>query len=1084
MMLNILKTRISLLFSLLLLVSVPALIPHVAAGKTSTSQESGNKKTDNKDKDKIRYLDKETDPFMLIDKGENIGDFKDAAVAKFKELSGAALREKKQRMARDINTWAKNRDALNQQREAAKERVAVFKERIKTLQEEHKYTCAADKKERLKLKARIEHAKYQGRQEKRRIREFDRRLEKENTKLNEKLAKKPSTFNDRARGYISNAGTCLSVLDAAKKSYYEEPVLDKDGKPTGRTVIKFSGTAYFYHSMMNLTGLAGITGSVSAAAKVRNDKMREIIEEYKRKNIKVTPEMYHNALLRASVNGLFYGAYSGAKCIRGVGDVIATGELIYSGGMAIKDTWESSLIQAENRKIQTGQNSSALATIETEFRKYKDYRQQFEDIQRDCQTLGKEVQKQRNLFLKAFSQTVELEKEMADTDQLARAAQAAAPFMDEKWFSALQSDIDSMAHSVNVTVKLADTTMESGSSEALEKTSSQLSAMITDLRSYRQQCRDALNVLKPLSEGGTTLLRSNELMAVAEENSGNAMDALVTATDLFRLYSENVKAARELRKKQDEVMDGVRRLISYYHRERGDVVRIQIDTLLGETLQYRIDDYALDKLSREYDSLSFLMRDFREDATRIPEGLPPELADSIALARELAPEIAAMQTAADNAIASAEKTIARMDSFKTQMAAASLPEMADSAATQKYSMDFNRTSLDEIRKYVKHEYKNSGILNKLGYINHAEPENPGAAAPDGKPHPDYSHSPTLKLIENGTTVFSGKRTPYWIWYEIGEVGCDTGKFYRFKSDMDKRIHVLSQRLENIEKFKTPNITEGIIGTTTRGSGDEVAINHVAIAATPPFITRVVVYVSFQIGKTRRTHCLEHYLKASLENPDAFSEKLQKWEAGAAAELKKISNVLMYIPHRYADFEHRYFYTDICSLAPLINMTGFQTRDRQMCNKRKSSITRYYDKTEPLPDAYNSYDKTEIHYGIEMKTLFPDTRESWKDFLDKSRKKMTDMFQRMHAKERVASSFPGADCARISRWMRKSFYNRKISGGGVKRETVYSLNEYFYLLKNNVMIEVSGSGGKILKPEIETDSLARAAISRLKKPPVQ
>ncbi len=1104
---NTLNKNMYILLTLILIISVTTLCQHAAAGNSSPAPKDKNTAP----KPKIKYLDEKTDPFMLIDKGENIGDFKDATIQKIKELSGVTLMEEQQLSDKTIKAWAQNTQTLKQEQAKARERVAAFKEQIRELHEKRQFTCESDKKERLRLKARMEHAKYQKSRDEKRIRELNSRLERENQKRSEKLAPKESTFEERANRYLSNTGQYLSLFDAAKKSYYEKEILDKNGKPTGRTEIDFSWTAYGYHSMMNLTGLCGITGTFSAASKAKKDKLDEIMEEYRRKGQKVTPKMFHDALLRASATGLLVGIYNGAKCVRTVGDIISTGELIYESGMLVHDTIVSNRIQAENKKIQKEQNTDARARLEAKFKEYKDYRKEFEDIQRDCEVLGKQIQLQRKQFIELFKHSAELQKEMAPADQLADADRTAAPFMQKGWVEKLQQDTNTLIHSVEATEKLADMTMDSGNSDALKKTAAELSAMVDTLESYRQECSDAQKALMPLAQGQATMLKSNELAGQAVQNTNGLMDAITTANDLFKIYGEKIKQARKLRRDQDQVMDKCRRLLSYFHRERGDSMRIQLDTMLQETLQYKIDDYALNKLDQQYGSIAFAMRDFRTDAVYIPEGLPPELAEGIVLAQKLTPELAKLQGLIDTAITSARMTMARLDAAAAkpdiQMADTRIRSSQDTAGATYGSRDFSNMSLKSVASEVSFTAKNKKPADgegKLGFVFHTRDNNQDHQRwddPDSKP---IYYDTFRKLLEKGSiTIWTDtnadnkkdageeKVVPYWIWYDIGNSGVEV----RGGHHLIGRIKHAEERcydipwLVNTARFQDTNVMFGITGYLKGGAtGPSHTID--ARAAFPPFESKVRIKVVIQVAGSiwDIDELQESRLWIMEKNKDEILQKAAFWETGMEKTARSLLDSSLELPRKYAEYLEKHLFLN-AYLTQDITLDGFETIRTSKKSGAYWKRSFYKDMKRNtvsfvhVSDRHQRRIKTREDFTIWIRIRFPDDNQTLKEFFKELQARQAKRFRKTFSRAKIEKiDIPNSNFSLM--WTKRK--NHPITNGyGVVLKNKFDLSERILMVRNNAVVEIAGSGSDMLgdAPHLRTMELARKIIAKFKKPRV-
>jgi hypothetical protein len=221
----------------------------------------------------------------------------------------------------------------------------------------------------------------------------------------------------------------------------------------------------------------------------------------------------------------------------------------------------------------------------------------------------------------------------------------------------------------------------------------------------------------------------------------------------------------------------------------------------------------------------------------------------------------------------------------------------------------------------------------------------------------------------------------------------------------------------------------------------------------------------------------NFPEIKLRNQTEFNHRLEKWRNGINSEIKRVMNALMALPKQYADFEKKHFYTDARPLLPALKLSGFKSDLKDSEKTRHRYLTLTYSASQPLLDSWNNESRN-ISYFIEITTIFPNSYKSWSEFLENERARIV--------KKRVDRSekripLNGADAALATHWERKDFYNRK---SVAKRVTIYSVNECFKFIKNNVRVYITGSGGGLSSPKLDTIAIAKAVLAQCDKKSVK
>jgi hypothetical protein len=952
-------------------VAVAAVSLFIVAAGNATSKTSGKGKNANPvaPKTKDRFIDQESksDPamrsFAIVKKNESFiqNPTNEKAVQLVKKLTGQALREKQALTASEIKRWEKNTATLKKNKMLARSRSKNYKKRAKRLSVEIKQASARGENT-TRLKAEKAHLEHKAAQEGRGTKKATKNLKTENARHDAAMNGKPSA-GQRALDHVGFAGIALSLVDAAKNAYYE--TTDEHGNK----VVKFSFQKYLVNAFQNVTGIAAakdlFTGTIDTGAK----EYDRLMAEYKKKGITPTNGEWAEILAKSFLRAAAFGAYNGAKCVPVLGDLLNGLELGAAAGEWYHDTKESERIQAENAVELERQRKMGMVKIKALMKDYKACGTRVENIQKRSEEILADFKTQHRQYIEVFTRMVKRGEAAEKGDALAEAAKKAKPFLVPKYLEKLASDVKVVGHAADVTVKLADTTIDNiqnhgGSPESAAGTAAELKKMVETLKSYDQECAAAVDALSPLMGGGGTIDKQAEAAEAAATDSMVASDIYATAADLVAEHKALLAEERRLRETQKKIMDTARKLTTYYYIGGDETTKTDIEIALRNAMQYKIDDYPAKKLAEHQNTLNFGFRDFRGDIP-VPEGLPPEVADAVALAADTLPGVAGIRGTLKAKIAAAEAALGRLAKIgKTSESASSKTSGTAKVKTTKYSdaqlaglslRDICGLGLAYLEKafgYTKQYYK--------------------------------SGNDKMKILETGTVrmknskgLYEKKR--YSIYFVKGWDSLEGHwPWYLQAKSLEKMVAgYVPPDAKRVRKVSIPNAQLGRLCYSNESLETLDICSGVG-----PFLARTNFRLGYEVGKSRDDAPyggMENVRNESYPwkymHPDdrrALMDRIERWRKKMPDEAKAYQNARLAIARQLPSYTDRHCYKKPYAFLDALNGSGFgKTKKEDHIN----SGQRNFDKCWNLPDGRSAHFTMSIRAG----TWFPGNNNSWRAY---------------------------------------------------------------------------------------------------------
>ena len=1053
-------------------VAVAAVSLFIVAAGNATPKTSGKGKNANPvaPKTKDRFIDQESksDPamrsFTIVKKNETFiqNPTNEKIVQSVKNLTGQALREKQALTASEIKRWEKNTAALKKNKMLARSKSKNYKKRAKKLSIEIKQASARGENT-TRLKAEQAHLEHKAAQEGRGTKKATKDLKTENARHDAAMNGKPSA-GQRALDHVGFAGIALSLVDAAKNAYYE--TTDEHGNK----VVKFSFQKYLVNAFQNVTGIAAakdlFTGTIDTGAK----EYDRLMAEYKKKGITPTNGEWAEILAKSFLRAAAFGAYNGAKCVPVLGDLLNGLELGAAAGEWYHDTKESERIQAENAVELERQRKMGMVKIKALMKDYKACGTRVENIQKRSEEILADFKTQHRQYIEVFARMVKRGETAEKGDALAEAAKKAKPFLLPKYLEKLASDVKVVGHATDVTVKLADTTIDNiqnhgGSPESAAGTAAELKKMVETLKSYDQECAAAVDALSPLMGGGGTIDKQAEAAEAAATDSMVASDIYATAADLVAEHKALLAEERRLRATQKKIMDTARKLTTYYYIGGDETTKTDIAIALRNAMQYKIDDYPAKKLAEHQNTLNFGFRDFRGDIP-VPEGLPPEVADAVALAADTLPGVAGIRGTLKAKIAAAEAALGRLGNIGKNVV--------------EQRGDFKEPSLEE-RKFLT--MSTGQIWDHLSLTRQGSASMglvPEHALRGYKVYKDGTeiHEKLVssdsdicaRVVETGTARVSLDDSlvddKYTIWYVLKVSGFGELDEYS-SSDWEKDKKECEHEMQTVTEVHLKNADRAVIGRPTSYPTCYAVMGGKAWKGGFRAEVRVLTVCTFEKHWLRlysdktQTGSSDDFWK-QVRDGGELDAKMKRWESLMGGEVESYMNDLLAIPSKFMAFSEREFYLDARKL-PLPNLQGLLRQKKKDAKYYKSGAvyTRTFQVTENK--------KGKLTISLDYRVYYPRRSVSWNEFIEK---KMPEYLNYIGKKGRKSITVAGADKA-VARIERRSHSKWD--------PPVHSINAVIVFVTRNLRVSVRVQGYNMPMGEnVDPIEIANQAMSIIGK----
>lgn len=847
----------------------------------------------------------------------------------------------------------------------------------------------------------------------------------------------------KASKIVGGVGKALSIYDAYQNSF----VKGKDGKK------EFSKTAFVKNAAMNLSGIAGLSSAYKAGMETKEREFLKCLDEYEKAGKDITdPEIIYKAMVRATGKALIVGAYEGAKCIPLAGDAINVYELTESSIGLVHDTLESQRIRQENKEEQGRQAQASSSGLKAYVQKAKLCRDLFEQQNKQAIDAERQLKKLRNQYTAIENRSVGRDKQLVAGDALEKACQTAKPFMEDKYLKSLKDNSQRLDQAVGVTLKLAETTLKNyqqngGDTAPLKKTGQELKGMLETIVSYQNECEKISKVLSPLMGGAAIVDKSQELGNAINADAMMSNELMKNAADLAKFHKSTLIKCKQLQDAQKQIRARFDQAYDYFSiRSKED-----ISVLKNDIIGCMIKDYELKKISDSSKSLAADLRYWRKPL-QPTEGMKPEIAEIIAQATNIAPEISALQ----DTLASRIQTIQGMIKKLASPVSTVEPEIFISKPSKP---SFNSSKLSEAQLAAM-SIKDIREIDKLGEISKAF----GFST--------ISQSTEFKTVETGiikvknpnTGIYEKKK--YTIGYEKSWDTIDSSGWYGFyqtdrlkKRILDFYLNKTSRKI----KFSIPNADECYIGYTNTNL--ESAAGYAGIG---PFLARTTWILVYSIDN--RTERVPYDGKFTKDYPWKYIEpndikklktQIEFWRNKMPEDLKTYLNARLAVPKQLVDFADKHFYKTPAHL--LDGLNGFE---KAVETKHIQSVSREFNKKWSFAGGYS--------YSFKMRASafcsFPETSESWPDL----QKRRISVLQKNTSRYKPIK-LQNADYALST--LKITLKDKKMKNQVVQFKEIYG---DICFLKNNVMVHVGCWGEFPINEEIDPHKVAVRILANFKK----
>jgi hypothetical protein len=468
---------------------------------------------------------------------------------------------------------------------------------------------------------------------------------------------------NKATKAVGSVGKALSVVDAYQNAYVD----DGTGKKT------FSGTRFATKTVMNLTGISGLSSAYTQASEVKERAFLRNLDALEKAGMDITdPRVINMALYDATGQALLVGAYEGAKCVPLAGDAINIYELSEASIGLVYDTLESQRMRAEGASEREGQvRDEALPSLQAMVRDLEAGRTLFAQQQQAVRAVLEAYRKTKNQYLEIETRAAERTDAQQSLHAQEKACAIAAPFTQDHYLDNLKRTSRRYEQALKASISLAGHTLTShleGRADAslVQQARKELVAMMQELEACQAECKKALDILSQVTGGGDADGALSPLQAAAVSDAEAYQIRTAQAAQLAESYAAIVTRCQGIMETQQHIGQAFDRAFDYFSiRAPDDATSRAMIQLKNNAITAMIKPYEYEAL---LPALAMFEDDLQASARPLPVAGPME-ETAIAVIRKaglIRPELGGLSRELEARLQEARTMLARIDKSGNQ----------------------------------------------------------------------------------------------------------------------------------------------------------------------------------------------------------------------------------------------------------------------------------------------------------------------------------------------------------------------------------------------------------------------------------